>query len=327
VGGSAGLMRKPLVSIVTAAYKTRPDHLSAAIQSALCQTWREVEITVSDDSPDQSLGELVRGFGDRRIRYRHNEPPLGVARNHWACFQEAQGEYIAILNHDDWFAPTFLERLTGPLQENPGCALAFCDHWVVDAEGRTLNEETEKVSAYWQRSGLAEGVHRPFFHLLASQTIPLAMGTVFRRQLLPPVLPDDAGPAYDLWLTYLLCRESLGAYYVRERLSSWRSHAGNLTSQGGADWSYGTAQCWRTILHDPRLASIRPVARRKAALAFRACAVSSWLASRRAHCFSYGWQSLWSMPTWKGMVACVLPLIPTRVARCAMGKSGFRATK
>jgi glycosyltransferase involved in cell wall biosynthesis len=315
-------MQNPLVSIVMTAYASRPDYLSTAIQSALGQTWDNLEVIVSDDSPDQSLRVVVERFGDRRLRYRHNAPALGVARNHWACFREAQGEFVAVLNHDDWFAPTFVERLVAPLRENNEMALAFCDHWVVDANGKTLAEETEKTSGHWNRAGLSEGVHRPFVELLAGQTIPMVMGAVFRKRLLPEALPDHAGPAYDLWLTYLLCRTGLGAYYVRERLSSWRAHADNLTNRGGFDWSQGAAECWRAISADGRLAAIHHVAKRKAALAYYSCAVSSWVGGRGAACLACGWQSLKSLPTWRGLIACLLPVVPKRLAprltrRCA----------
>src|SRR5262249_41108536 len=72
VGGGGVAMQNPLVSIVITAYATRPDYLSTAIQSALGQTWGNLEVIVSDDSPDQSLRVLVEQFADPRVRYRHN---------------------------------------------------------------------------------------------------------------------------------------------------------------------------------------------------------------------------------------------------------------
>ncbi|MBW4554158.1 MAG: glycosyltransferase [Aphanocapsa sp. GSE-SYN-MK-11-07L] len=314
-------MPQPLVTIPIAAYKTRPDHLTTAIKSALGQTWQNIEVIVSDDSPNPSLRAVVEQFLDPRLRYRHNFPGLGVARNHLLCFREAEGEYIAVLNHDDFFAPTFIERLVEPLIEHPALSLAFCDHWVVDADGQRLVPETEQTTKDWGRLALMEGIHRPFFDLLAAQTIPMAMGAVFRQSLLPSLLPAKAGPAYDLWLTYLLCQESYGAYYVRDRLSSWRSHPENITSRGGLDWSYGAAECWRTVANDARLASIRPIARRKAASAFCCCAVSSWRAGQRGRCFSFGWRSLRMSPTIKGFATLCLPVVPRAFPFKAFGST------
>ncbi len=307
-------MSPAIVTIPIAAYKSQPDHLSAAIQSALNQTYTAIEIIVSDDSPDSALQTVVAKFRDARLRYRHNAPALGVARNHWSCISEAQGEYIAVLNHDDLFSPTFLEQLLHPLHSDPELALAFCDHWVINREGERLIEATQAASAAWGRSELKPGKHRPFFGLVGAQTIPMAMGTVFRRSLLPRALPDVAGPAYDLWLTYLLCREGHGAYYVPERLSSWRTHEGNLTSQGGLDWARGSAECWRAVAQNPAFSSIHTRARRQGASAYLSCAYQAWLGGRRSECFYYSRQSLRLLPNWKSLAACCLPAVPQRFA-------------
>lgn len=305
----------PFVTVVTATYKTRPDHLSAALHSLQRQTVAQFEVIVSDDSPDPTpVRSLVSGLGDDRFRYRHNAPSLGVARNHWTCFREARGEYIAVLNHDDWFEPTFLERLIAPLQSDRELALAFCDHWVVDANGQILADNTNANSRFWGREHLAAGSHRPFYALMADQTIPMVMGSVFRRSALPlKSLPEDAGPAYDLWMAYLLCREGDGAFYVPERLSAWRTHPENLTSQGGLNWSLGAAECWCTVAQDEQLASVRATAARKAAIAYYSCAVKSWFAGQRTACFGFGRSSLAAAPSLKGVVACCLPLFPRRL--------------
>ncbi len=303
----------PLVTITIAAYKSRPAHLAAAVESALAQSWRDIEILVSDDSPDASLRSVVDRFGDDRVSYRHHSPRLGVARNHWNAFRDAKGEFIAVLNHDDLLSPTSLEKLVPPLVADPTLALSFCDHWVIDADGQRLPEETDRVSGVWGRADLSAGAVTPFYGLFAAQTVPMAVGSVFRRGLLPEHLPGEAGPAYDQWLTYLLCRTGLGAYYVKERLNSWRIHSESLTSQGNPDWMYGSATGWETAYRDANLLPVRPDLRRKAALAYYSCAVGSWQQGRRADCFRYGWRSLRIQPSSKGLIACLLPAVPGRL--------------
>ena len=307
-------MPRPLVTFTIATYKSDPIHLAEAIGSALGQSWENVEIIISDDSPDPTLGELVGQYTDPRIIYQHNSPRLGVALNHWSAFRQAKGEFIAVLNHDDRFEDTFLERLTPPLIDDPTLALAFCDHWVIDTDGQRRVDATERHSADWGRASLSAGVVRPFFNLFTTQTIPLAMGTVFRRSLLPEHLPTEVGPAYDLWLTYLLCREGLGAYYLPDRLANWRVHASNLTGQGDTKWFRGTAACWDAASRDPGLVSVRPAARRQAASIYSACAVGAWRDGRRADCLRDAWRSLRSQFTWKGLAACLLPFLPKFLA-------------
>lgn len=314
-------MKRPLVSIVIATFNSRRDHLSAAITSALAQSWREIEIIVSDDSQRDELQEFVASFRDARLRYRHNSPALGVAGNHWAAFAEARGEYIAVLNHDDWIAPTFVERLALGLNEQPEATLAFCDHWVIDVRGRKLEAESDRNSLAWGRATLAAGMHRPFVHLIANQTIPMAMGAMFRRAALPSATPVDAGPAYDLWLAYLLCCGGGGAWYVAERLSAWRTHATSLTSEGGLAWLQGSALCWSTMAGDTRFGAVRHLASSKAALSYYACAVREWTHGHRIRCIRFALRSLRASVTRRGLAAIVLPFVPVAWLRQPLGRS------
>lgn len=307
-------MSRPLVSIVIAAYRSQPEHLLSAIESACAQTWSELEILVSDDSPTAALQSVVEGVADSRIRYVHHSPGLGVARNHWWCFARSNGEFIAILNHDDLFEPEFVETLTEPLMHDGSLALAFCDHWIVDRVGRRLVAETDLASLAWGRTSLREAQHRPFLPLLAAQTIPMAMGAVFRKAALPDRLPDHAGPAYDLWLAYLLARDGLGAFYVARRLSAWRAHQGNLTSQSGMDWLLGAADCWRAVADDAACTAIRDRALAKAARSYSSSALKAILSGHSANGVLLARRSLNSSVTLRGLVVWGLSLLPLPLA-------------
>lgn len=304
----------PLVTIVVAAYRSQSDHLHLAIDSALAQTWSTIEVLVCDDSPDDRLRALVQGFGDRRAVYRHNVPALGVAENHWAAFERARGSFLVVLNHDDWIAPEFVERLLAPLRRDPALVLAFCDHWVIDGAGRRLGTQTDGNSERWGRAALRPGAHRPFVSLVAHQTIPLAMGCLLRRSALPRAWPAVAGPAYDLWLAYLLARRGGGAWFEKERLSAWRSHESNLTSAAGFDWLRGAAGCWSAMAADPAYEPVRDVACRHAANALRACA--SHALARRRHAEARAWARASLGAAWSGRSAAIwlLTALPERLS-------------
>ncbi len=299
-------MSAPMVTIVTAAYRTRPDHLRAALESAVRQTYGSFELIISDDSPDAALAGVVSSMGDPRLRYQHNVPALGVARNHWACFREARGRYVALLNHDDVFEPTFVERLVAPLDADDSLAVSFCDHWIIDTDGQVLADETGRNSRAWGRTTLAPGTHRPFSELLLRQTIPLAMGALFRRSALPEHFEETAGPAYDLWIAYWLCRTGRGAFYVPDRLSRWRTHPTNLTSAAGSDWAVGGANCWAAIAADAALRDIAPAAGRRAALAFYECARGAWRDGQLQAARQFARRSLAHAVTWRGAAALLL---------------------
>lgn len=301
-------------TIVIATWQPQRDHFQAALASARAQTCRDVEIVVSDDSPDDSLRAVVEAERDERIVYRHNHPSLGVAANHWTALRASRAPYLAILNHDDRLEPTFVECLAGALDGEPAAVLAFCDHWIIDTHGRRLEAATERNTVRWGRAGLAVGLHRPCFDLVVAQALPMAMGALFRRSALPDDLPAHAGPAYDLWLSHLLCRRGGGAWYEPQRLSAWRAHGGNLTSVAGIDWLGGAGACWREVARVAPSPALRTRARRLAASSHGSCAIRAWRAGHRRACLRYALASLHDAPTWRGLAALLLGAWPRRPA-------------
>lgn len=299
-----------LVSVVVTAYCTQPAHLRAALASALAQTHTELEIIVSDDSPDDTLRGLVQASADSRVHYRHNPQPLGVALNHARCLQESRGSFIAILNHDDVWTPSFVSDALAALEEHPSAALAFCDHDVIDAEGRHLPGLTDEVSARWGRSTLPAGLHRPFASLVVAQSIPMAMGTLFRRSALPRQPPAQAGPAYDLWLCYLLARGGAGAVYLPKRLTAWRDHSANLTHAAGLDALRGAAHCWQAMAEDAAFVLQRRRVRQHTAAAWVACARAAWRLGLQIECSQSALRSLRSQVTLRGVLALGLGVLP-----------------
>jgi len=314
-------MNTPLVSVVIAAFQSDPFNILEAIDSALAQTKSEIEILIRDDSPTDQLRDVVSCRRDQRINYRHNTPPLGVAENHWQAFKQARGEFIAILNHDDLLEPEFIATLVAQLQSQPTSVLAFCDHWVIDSGGCILYDESDLASMRYGRLNLRPGMHQPFGDLLVAQTIPMAMGSVFRRAALPAELPNQAGPAYDIWLTYLLASTGGGACYVPKRLSSWRSHSANLTSGAGLPWLHGSACCWQAVARDKKLLTQRNAAERKAAGGFVACALRSWRDGKRIACLQYAARSLRMRLSLRGLaLLLLLPCIPASLVLRLAGR-------
>lgn len=306
----------PLVSVAVATYKSDLDYLREAISSALSQDMTDLEVIVTDDSMDQGVEALSESFRDPRVRYRGNSPALGVARNHAVAFGEARGKYLAILNHDDRWHRKFLSTLTRPLENDDSLAASFCDHYLIDHLGRILEAETDRASAKWGRSTLPKGAHRPMTPLLAGQTIPMAMGCVFRRTLLDAGEPrQDAGPAYDFWITYLLARTGLGAYYCPERLSSWRIHGSNITSSRSVSWALGCWFCWSAILQDKKFSAIHDIARHRSSLALHAASIDSLRAGLRRQAYTLACKSLRLKVSARTASVCLLCGLPSRLRR------------
>lgn len=97
------------------------------MRSVQMQDFSDYELIISDDSPDDSVAELVRSFNfDSRMHYHHNPVPLGSPENWNAAVRRAGGDYVKILHHDDKFAHAgALREYVRMLDEHPEADFAF----------------------------------------------------------------------------------------------------------------------------------------------------------------------------------------------------------
>ena len=118
------------ISICIPAYN-RVDVLKRSLDSIFEQDFTDFEVIVTDDSPNDSVKNLVQSYPEGTINYFKNPKNLGSPENWNECVRKAQGKYIKILHHDDWFAsPHSLRRFVNMLDENPNADIAFsgsCD--------------------------------------------------------------------------------------------------------------------------------------------------------------------------------------------------------
>jgi len=113
------------VSICIPAYQ-QPEYLKRALLSIFEQTYNDYEVIISDDSPDDSVLDVVKEFDDKRIKYFKNDEIKGSPENWNVCIDNATGEYIKILHHDDWFTEKdSLFKFVKMLDDNPDTDLAF----------------------------------------------------------------------------------------------------------------------------------------------------------------------------------------------------------
>lgn len=250
----------PLVSVVIPTYN-RPVYLKQAIESACQQTYSNLEIIVADDCSPESPEELVRSFNDPRIRFIRHPKNLGNGDNIAKAFQLAKGKYVAPLNDDDLWEPTFLEQLVPPLEVNPDLPAAFCNYYVADADGTINLRETEIGTRRWKREHLKEGIYQPFVHLgLIMKSFWASSYVVLRKTDIVWEELEGIGPFWDYFLVYLACREGKGAYYCPERLARYRKHEGaehrtngRKNPEGKIRKSMSGIVCCEHFLSDPRV--------------------------------------------------------------------------
>lgn len=120
------ILKKPRVSICIPSYK-EPLLLKRAIESVLMQSYADYEIIITDDTPDDSVKNMVNSINSPKIKYFRNTNHKSSTSNWNFAIENSCGEYIKILHHDDWFNyKDSLFKFVNMLDENPDADFAFC---------------------------------------------------------------------------------------------------------------------------------------------------------------------------------------------------------
>lgn len=101
------------ISVLVPTYDSPPDHLVRAIESVRCQTHENWEmILVDDGSPSNVARKIAYKYSkqDDRIRFEPLTKNGGISRATNRALEIADGDYIALLDHDDVLTPDALAK-------------------------------------------------------------------------------------------------------------------------------------------------------------------------------------------------------------------------
>jgi glycosyltransferase involved in cell wall biosynthesis len=145
---------KGKVSIGLPTYN-RPENLEKALKCITNQTYKNLEIIVSDNaSPNSKVEEIVENYLsiDSRVKYYKQEKNIGVLANAEFVLKKSTGEYFTWFSDDDWRSREFIENMVKLLDNNKNLNIAFCDYHEVYEDG--------SLASGYPLSHL--GVFRPF---------------------------------------------------------------------------------------------------------------------------------------------------------------------
>jgi len=115
----------PLVSIIIPAYNAEK-YIQRALESALAQTYKDIEIIVIDDGSTDKTAEIIKTYQDPRIIYFFQKNQgQGPARNNG--IKKSQGEYITFLDADDYYFPEKVEKQVRFLENHPEYQAVYCN--------------------------------------------------------------------------------------------------------------------------------------------------------------------------------------------------------
>jgi glycosyltransferase involved in cell wall biosynthesis len=128
-------MREPLVSVIIPTFN-RANCVGAAIDSARAQTHRSTEILVLDDGSTDDTRDLIgRSYAsDPRVRYfYHSNRGVTATRNRGISL--CRGNFIALLDSDDTWAPWKLELQLACMESRPEIGMVWTDMEAVNPGG------------------------------------------------------------------------------------------------------------------------------------------------------------------------------------------------
>lgn len=126
----------PRVSVVIPLYN-QERYIRECVQSALDQTWPDVEVIVVDDGSTDGSPKVLEPFADRITVIRQRNQGPSKALN--AGILASTGEYIAWMGSDDVFLPAKTARQVAVMEgAGPAVGVLHSDAVVIDGEGRTL---------------------------------------------------------------------------------------------------------------------------------------------------------------------------------------------
>jgi glycosyltransferase involved in cell wall biosynthesis len=132
---------RPLISIVTPVWNPPADFLADTIESVLSQTYENWELCVADGDSNEEVKKVLRGFAkqDNRIRVKFLDKNLGISQNSNIAIDFSQGDFIALLDHDDLLAPFALFEMVDCLNRAPELDFVYSDKDSMDVKGKRFN--------------------------------------------------------------------------------------------------------------------------------------------------------------------------------------------
>lgn len=103
----------PLVSICIPAYNAEK-YIAEALSSVRNQSFTDWELILVEDGSKDSTEKIVTNFAkevSQRVIYQRHEDKQGPSASRNSCIKKADGEYIALLDADDYWAISHLETI------------------------------------------------------------------------------------------------------------------------------------------------------------------------------------------------------------------------
>jgi glycosyltransferase involved in cell wall biosynthesis len=220
----AELTSDPLVSVLIPTFNQQ-EFIGDAIESALRQDYRCLEVVVCDDASIDKTGAIASGFeGDARFRYYRNPSNFGRLANYRRLLYElARGEWVISLDGDDFFLDhQYISQAIKLGTSDPEVVLVFGKA----AKGVAVDVNKKILNADFGATRLLDGSRFCFENPPYETVAPLHQTCLYRRDL---AISENF---YQLNEVDSIYRMMLGRKigFLNRIATLWRQHSANATS-------------------------------------------------------------------------------------------------
>lgn len=138
----------PLVTIAIPTCNRADSYLKKSLQSAVKQTYQNIEIVVSDNASTDDTEAVIKHVNDPRIRYFKQSRNIGGLNNANFCLEQAQGDYFLLLHDDDFIDNDFVNVCMEAVNHDINFGIILTGTRVIDENGAVIHEDTNKVEGY-----------------------------------------------------------------------------------------------------------------------------------------------------------------------------------
>jgi glycosyltransferase involved in cell wall biosynthesis len=222
------------VSVVLLAFN-HAQFFVQSIESALAQkTDFEFEVVVGEDESSDGTREIVedyvrrfpgkvRGIYGRRADVHTIHGQVTGRRNYYNSLIAAKGQYIAMLDGDDfWESTDKLQQQADYMDGHPECSVCGTDAWIETSADRSLFSQR-----FWKKPGTVFTLE----DILAGDFIPPTVSVLLRRSVLefPPVFWETI--TGDM-AVFSICGTKGNFAVIPEPMSVYRVHSGGIYTGG-----------------------------------------------------------------------------------------------
>ena len=219
-----GKVKKPKITIAIPTYR-RVDLLKEALLSAINQKgYLDYNVIVidNDDSENRDVEKMILTLNSEKVSYYKNEKNIGMFGNWNRCIELADGEYLSILNDDDWLEKNFLFEINKYIDGNK---VIYSQYKIQDR--REIYGKKFKVSIlrkiYYQIKQMKQIRKLNIMDFFYFNRSAGTLGILFHRNTIYDLggYNDEYYPSSDYFF-HAKCCYYLGAKIVKKELGNYR---------------------------------------------------------------------------------------------------------